>query len=79
MQSLILPLTLNINIDNIGDMTKFVYFRTAVFLLSVCFVFIINSYRKEPIHAIVKEFKSMAIQNSRSTVNTWMCVSVVLG
>jgi len=79
MQNLILLLTLSINIDNVMGLTNFVCFRIAVFLLSVCFTFLINSYHKEAIHAILKELKSMAIQNSHSIINPRTCVRVVLG
>lgn len=71
MQNLILPLTLSINIDN-GDLRKFLCLRTAVFLLSVCFVFIIGSYHKQPNHAILKELKK-TVQNFHSIIHG--CVS----
>lgn len=79
MQNLILPPTLSIHIDSSESLTKFACFRTAVFLLSVCLIFIINSYCKELVHALLKEFKSMVIQNCHSIINTGRCGSVVLG
>lgn len=53
MQNLILPLTLIVTIDTIGDLTN-VCFQNAVFLLSVCFILITDSSCKEPAHAVAK-------------------------
>jgi len=58
------PLTLSINTDCVWGLTDFVYFSAAVFLLSECLTFIIDSYSKELIHGIPIEFESMAIRNS---------------
>lgn len=68
-----LPLTLSNNIDNIEGVSPTLSISEQLLpVLSECFI--IDSYSQEPIHAIPKEFKSMAIQNSHNLINMPMCV-----
>lgn len=69
-----LPLTLSNNIDNIEGVSQTLYVSEQLLsVLSECCI--IDSYSKDSIHAIPKDFESMAIQNSHNPINMPTCVS----